>query len=254
MAAITHIVADLDALSALVADEWIAQARQAIDSSGRFYAALAGGRTPRHLYELLATPPRVGRVNWEHVHVFFGDERCVPPNHGDSNYHMVRDALLARVGIPATQVHRIKGELPPEEAAAEYALDLAQLPQTLEGIPRFDLVLLGLGADGHVASLFPGTSILDERRRLAAPVLYAPPGQAPRWRVSLTLPVLNAARRLFVLVSGQEKADIVKQVFWHPKAGVPLPAEQLHPNGDIDWYLDAGAAARMPYVPLHATE
>lgn len=254
MAAITHIAADIDALSTIVADEWVAQARQAIDSNGRFYTALAGGRTPRRLYETLASPPFARRVAWEHVHVFFGDERCVPPDHTESNYALARDALLARVAIPPAQIHRIKGELPPEEAAAEYALELAQLPQTVEGIPRFDLVLLGLGADGHVASLFPASPALDERRRVAMPVLYAPKDQPERWRISLTLPVLNAARHLFVLVSGEEKAAIVHQVFSPPTSAPPLPAELLRPNGDIDWYMDAGAAAHMPYIPLHATE
>ena len=254
MAAITHIAADIDALSTLIAEEWIARAHHAIQASGRFYTALAGGRTPQRLYETLAQPAYASRVPWPHVHVFFGDERCVPPDHPDSNYRMAREALLAHVPIPPAQIHRIKGELPPEEAATEYARELAQVPQSGDGMPRFDLVLLGLGADGHVASLFPGTSVLEEGAHPVAPVLYAPPGGAARWRVTLTLPVLNAADHLFVVVAGEEKAAIVNTVFSAPTSAPPLPAERLRPRGDIDWYIDVRAAAQMPYIPLHATE
>jgi 6-phosphogluconolactonase len=258
MTAITHIAADLQALSEVVADQYINIAQQAIATNGKFYVALAGGNTPQRLYETLASPAFARRIAWDHVHVYFGDERCVPPDDPASNYRMAWESLLSRVPIPSGQVHRIAGELSPEEAAEDYEGQLAQLPSTLEGLPRFDLVLLGLGRDGHVASLFPASDALEERRRFAVAVRYErrEPAAADRavWRVTLTLPVINAARHLFMLVAGNDKAQIVNKVFAPPIPVPPLPAQMLRPNGDIDWYLDAAAAMQMPYVPLRASE
>ena len=143
-------------------EHFVAQAAQAIAAHGRFVVALAGGSTPRATYSLLASSEFAAQVDWLRVHVLWGDERCVPPNHRDSNYRLAREALLNRVPIPNANVHRIRGELPPAQAAATYE---SELETTLGADGRFDLILLGLGTDGHTASLFPGTPALEERTR-----------------------------------------------------------------------------------------
>lgn len=228
------VVDDLPAL----ADEAAARIeRVALEApvGGRATIALAGGDTPRATYQHLAArcPP------WGRVEFFFGDERCVPPDHEASNYRMAREALLDRIPLRPEQVHRIRGELPPDEAAADAERTLrAAVPG--EPWPVLDLVLLGMGPDGHTASLFPGGPELNETQRLMVPV-HRPELPQP-WRVSMTLPVINAARRVLMVVGGAEKAPVVARAV----AGDPeLPAGRLNPQGELTWLLTRAAAAHL---------
>lgn len=198
--------------------------------------ALAGGSTPRATYQHLAgrCPP------WGRIAFFFGDERCVPPDDPGSNYGMARKALFGRVPLREGQVHRIRGELIPEEAAREAERDLRAALAADGAVPRLDLVLLGMGPDGHTASLFPGAPELDERDRLMVPV-HRPELPQP-WRVSMTLPVLNAARRVLVVVADGGKAPVVARAL----GGDPsVPAGRLRPEGTLTWVLTEAAAAEL---------
>ena len=198
--------------------------------------ALSGGSTPRAAYQHLAArcPP------WARVDFFFGDERIVPPDADGSNYRMARGALLDRIPLDDDQVHRIEGELSPEEAAARAEADLrASVPG--EPVPQLDLILLGMGPDGHTASLFPGAPELDETERLMVPV-HRPEMPQP-WRVSMTLPVLNAGRRVLVIVGGAEKAPMVPRAI---EGDPSIPAGRLDPAGEFTWILTQDAAAQLP--------
>ncbi len=239
-----RIYADLDALSRAAAEHWVASAEAAQSARGAFHVALAGGSTPRRLYQRLAGPDFRERVNWAGVHIWFGDERAVPPDAPESNYRMAREALLDHVPIPPNQVHPMQTTgLPLPEAAQRYAQALAQaVPADAGGQPLLDLVLLGLGEDGHTASLFPGTDILDERRRQVAAV-HVP--RLDAWRLSLTYAALDSAREALFLVAGAGKADIVQRLFAAAPAE-PLPAQRVRPRGEVLWYLDEAAAARLP--------
>jgi len=199
-----------------------------------FHAVLAGGRTPRGAYALLAQEGR--DLPWERIHLYWSDERAVPPDHPLSNYRMVRETLLDGVPIPPENVHRIPGEQPPEQAAAHYEAVLARLTRP------FDWVLLGLGPDGHTASLFPGTEAIHETRRRAMAV-YAP--SQKQWRITLTPPVLNTAARVRFLVAGEAKAAAVQAVITGPYQPDRWPAQILHPPQPIRWFLDASAAALL---------
>jgi 6-phosphogluconolactonase len=238
-------VADAEAVARAAAEEVVEAGARAVAERGRFAVALSGGSTPRRLYRLLADPaaPFRGRLRWDAVHVFFGDERHVPPDHADSNYRMAREALLDHV--EAASVHRIRGELPDAEAAAAayeaelrafFALGAGDAP------PALDLVLLGLGADGHTASLFPGSPALEERRRwVAAPLVEA----VRAHRITLTLPMLVRAREVVFLVAGAEKAAALARVLG-PADARPLPAARVHPGaGALVWIVDRAAAARL---------
>jgi 6-phosphogluconolactonase len=199
---------------------------------GPFRVALSGGSTPQSLYEMISCPPFHRRIPWAQVHAFWGDERCVPPDRPDSNYRMARQVLLDRVSIPPVNVHRIHGEWPPERAADAYQEELVA---HLGPGGQFDLILLGMGADGHTASLFPGTTALTERERAVVAVYVA---KLRTWRVTLTLPALNAARHVLFLVSGATKAPALKDV----RAGVPLPAGLVRPtDGQLTWLVDRAA-------------
>lgn len=231
-----EIAPDPEALARVAASEI---ARRAAAAPGRFSLALAGGSTPRRTYELLAAAPRREEVPWARVEVFFGDERCVPPDSPDSNYGMARRALLDLVPVPASSVHRIRGEEPdPEGAAAAYEEEL----RSALGAGGLDLALLGMGPDGHVASLFPGSDALAETRRLARAVV-AP--ASPARRITLTLPALAASGAVIFLVAGAEKAERVAEVLGGRAPW--LPAARVHPaGGDALWLLDAAAASRLP--------
>ncbi len=239
-----QVFADPDALAAAAARRWQAIAADAIVRRGRFDVALAGGSTPRTLYRLLANPEWRASIDWCAVHFWFGDERCVPPDHGDSNYRMAREALFDAIDVAPAQIHRIEGERTPEEAAQRYEDALrAHFTPEGEGPPHLDLVLLGLGADGHIASLFPGTKLLDEDRRWVGANRV---DRLDAWRISLTLPLLNAARHVLLLVTGEAKAAIVAEVLGHTKSAAPrYPVERLRPAHTIEWLLDAAAAARL---------
>jgi 6-phosphogluconolactonase len=200
----------------------------AIAERGACTVALAGGRTPEPVYRELATG---SRIDWKRVQVFFGDERAVPPDHPDSNYAMVYSALLSRVPIPTGQVHRMEAERPDLEAAArEYA---RVLPEQL------DILVLGMGPDGHTASLFPGSPVVDERQRLVVPVLGPKP---PPQRLTITPPVIEAARSVAVIATGKDKAEMVARAVEGPWAPGEIPV-QLARRGR--WFLDQAAAARL---------
>ncbi len=241
---------DAAALAEAAADLFARLAAEAIAARGRFNVALSGGSTPRVLHARLSAPDakRAARLDWTRVHVFWGDERCVPPDHPDSNYRMARETLLDRVPLPAANVHRIHGELPPERAAAEY--ERALRAYFGDGsLPRFDLILLGLGEDGHTASLFPGSAALGEAARWAVAVPHSDPPPPPLPRVSLTLPVLNAAAQVVFLVSGAGKAQRLAQVLRRP--GESLPAGRVHPTGGLLWLVDAAAAQDLKEADEH---
>lgn len=217
-------------------------AREAVTARGRFMLALAGGMTPRATYERLAEPPQRDRMPWDRTWVFFGDERGVPPDHPDSNFRMANQALLLKVPLPPRQIARIRGEAEdPEAAAAEYGRRLGQVFEIKRGqLPRFDLILLGMGVDGHTGSLFPGSPVLKEVFRPVAAV-HATAASIPQ-RFTFTLPVINAAARVMFLVSGAEKAKVLKAVLKEPTSG--LPAALVQPiDGRLTWLLDRAAAA-----------
>jgi 6-phosphogluconolactonase len=244
------ISVDRPALMHAAAEHVVAEAARAIADHGRFTWALAGGATPRELYALLASAAFRGRVDWSRVDFFWGDERCVPPEHGQSNYRMVRETLLDVVRPEPARVHRMHGEQAPETAAGEYAAELArEFPvgrfRPAGSPPGFDLVLLGMGEDGHTASLFPGSAALDEDRRWVVPAQAAAGGP---WRLTLTLPVLNAAGAVCFLVAGAAKRDRLAEV-WRALPGTSaasLPAARVRPHaGALRWLVDAEAAARL---------
>jgi 6-phosphogluconolactonase len=232
------VLADAGALAAEAARRFARLTAQAVRARGRCAVALSGGRTPAALYHLLAEEPARSRIPWAGVHLFWGDERCVPPDHTESSYRLAHEALISRVPIPPENIHRVYGELDPQGAARRYESELAIFFGAPR--PRFDLVLLGLGEDGHVASLFPGSEALDEQLRVAEAVRAEYQGR-PADRVTLTLPAINAARRVWFLVSGAEKAEIVRAVL--EGAGRALPAQRVRPtHGRLTWLLDAAAA------------
>jgi len=238
------VAADPAALTTAAAGHLRRVIAEAIAGRGACWIALAGGRTPRAVYERLAADG-VPAIDWSRVHVAFGDERLVPPDHADSNYGMARLALFDRVPIPAAQIHRIEGERrDAADAAQAYHATLSRaLAPVAEGWPVFDVVLLGVGPDGHTASLFPHTAALDVRDRLATAAV-AP--AAPTARVTLTYPVLNAARAVVVLVSGADKAVAVARAFDDAVSIADCPVRGLRPdNGSLTWHLDAAAAAKL---------
>lgn len=208
------------------------------------FVALAGGSTPRGFYRLLADEPYRSQISWEHLRVFWGDERMVPPDHQDSNFRMAEETLLSRVPIPSGQVFRMKGELPAEEAAAHYEAVLReQFKLAPEEIPRFDVILLGMGADGHTASLFPGSSAVSESQKLvAAPWIQS----LGAHRLTLTPPVLNAAKHILFLVSGHEKAKALQAVLEGPSDPARYPAQVVNAKvGHTVWYVKRDAASLL---------
>lgn len=215
----------------------------AINARGRFTLALSGGSTPEQLYRLLATDEFASRIDWENVHLFWGDERCVPPSHADSNYHTARMALIDHVPVTLSHVHRIHGELPPELAAVQYEQDLRAFFGRREGASgaRFDLVLLGMGDDGHTASLFPGGEELAITNRW---VVASHPTSVQHARVTLTPTALNEAQRAFFFVSGESKAPALARAVVPPASEDDmLPVHYIQPvSGAARWYIDAAAA------------
>ena len=230
------------ALADAGAARFVAAAGDAIASRGQFIVALSGGSTPRDTYLRLGTEALVSKVMWSRVQVLWGDERCVPPDHVESNYRMARETLLDRVPVPALNVHRIHGEDDPATAAEAYEATLRALLLTPAGA-RIDLVLLGLGEDGHTASLFPGSAAVHEQTRW---VMAARAGAASMWRVTLTPAVINAAPEVLFLVSGGAKAGILRRVLEGPRRPRELPAQAIAPsNGRVRWCVDAAAAADL---------
>jgi len=222
-------------LAEAAAGSFVEQARKAIEDSGRFSVALAGGSTPKRAYEVLAQEyHEPGNLDWSKVHAFFGDERTVPPDHEDSNYRMAHDALLSHV--PVGSVYRVRGELDPPEAAALYEEELESF---FGGTPRFDLVLLGIGEDGHTASLFPGTPALEVSDRWA---IENPVRKMDTVRLTLTVPTINAAKSAVFLVAGEGKADALKEILEGDADPRDYPAKLVRPSSGPVWMLDRAAA------------
>ena len=194
---------------------------------------------------MLASPDFRDPIDWSRVHLFWGDERCVPPDHPDSNFRMVREALLTKIQIPNKNIHRMLGEREPAEAAAAYEAELKEFfGAERGGWPRFDLIFLGLGEDGHTASLFPGTAALEENEHPVA-VVYVE--RLHSYRLTLTLPVINAAAQVTFLVSGASKAMIVREILVSDSASSNYPAARVRPTeGRLTWLIDTDAAKELP--------
>jgi 6-phosphogluconolactonase len=236
------LVLDREGLALEAARRFSIACAEAIRRGGRFTVALSGGSSPLSLYTTLASEAYRSKIHWDAIHVFWGDERCVPPDHAESNYKLVYDTLLKHVPIPPSQIHRMRGEDPdPEAAAIEYEQLLRPAFQLSPGDwPRFDLVLLGMGADGHTASLLPGSPVLREVKRLVVAC------DAPsRWqrRLTLTLPVINSARTAIVLVAGKAKEEALRRVLHEQDPTDPLPAQLVRPrDGRLIWLIDEESA------------
>jgi 6-phosphogluconolactonase len=245
---ITYIVEpDPAALAWRAALQFVELAEEAVAARGRVRIAVSGGSTPKATFALLAdsTRPFLKRMPWQQLELFWVDERTVPPDHPESNYRMTKESLLDHVNLRPEQIHRIPGELEPEVAAAQYEFELRRSFR-LEGAesPRFDIVSLGMGDDGHTASLFPHTEALHEMGRLV--VANSVP-QKDTWRVTLTWPVINNAREVFFLIAGADKAAPLKEVFTGPKDVERLPAQLIWPaSGILTLVLDKAAAAQIP--------
>jgi 6-phosphogluconolactonase len=241
-----QIVANAEALCRAGAAEFVRQAGEAVQARGLFTVALSGGSTPKGLYGLLASDPTWrGRVPWDNMHVFWGDERHVAPDHPDSNYRMANEALLSVVPIPPAHVHRIKSEYPDaRQVADDYEQELRAFFQVSAGqLPRFDVVFLGLGPEGHTASLFPGTQALHETRRLVVSTWV---GKFFTDRITLTPPVLNNAAGVIFLVSGEDKALALKAVLEGHDEPEQLPAQLIRPaHGRLLWLVDRAAASLL---------
>jgi 6-phosphogluconolactonase len=224
---------------------FVEYANQATAEHGVFSVALAGGKTPKEVYEVLASDPHKSLIEWSEVHLFFGDERCVPPDHPESNYAMVHRALISKIDIPPANVHRMAGELNPEASAVAYERELRTFFGEVAA-PRFDLILLGMGDDGHTASLFPNSEALTENSKTVV-ATKAPSGQD---RISLTLPAINSAACVLFLVTGSGKAQRLAEVLSNLPETNKLPAQLIAPvNGTLEWLID-GAAASLISLPL----
>jgi 6-phosphogluconolactonase len=236
-----RVLPDLEKAARAAALELAATASDAFSDRGIFRLALSGGSTPRVLFDTLARPPFSRRIDWGKARVFFVDERCVPPSNERSNYRLAKERLLDPLRVPERNVFRMRGEEEPRLAARDY--DRVLRTEFGRGVPRFDLVLLGLGADGHTASLFPRTRALDEKRKWAA-ANYLP--LQKEWRLTLTFPVLNAARRVIFLVAGAEKASVVSALLTKKPGYRKLPASRVRPTrGSLVWIIDESAAAQL---------
>lgn len=257
-----HVAPDVPALTHLAARAMVFWGQKAIERRGVFHLALSGGSTPKALFQLLATPDYARQIFWERVHVWWGDERNVPADHADSNYKMAREALLDHVPIPQAHVHRVRTELGAEQAAAHYETEMrfafgqisvddevdAILLSSSE-VPRFDLILLGMGDDGHTASLFPNTEALNVVDRLvvanAVPKLNAE-------RITFTYPLINSADSVLFLVAGASKAEVLKRVLLGELQPGELPSQGIAPQvGKLFWMVDAAAAAQVATGPAY---
>lgn len=244
MASAIRIFPDTDSLCLAAALKIAAASTEAVRGRGRFIIALSGGSTPRGVYGRLAAE-YLDSIPWNCWEVFWGDERAVPPDHADSNYAMAREALLSRVPLPPERIHRMPADMTDmQQAAREYEALLRRVfAVPVGGLPRFDLVLLGMGADGHTASLFPGTAALGEMTRWVVP---NPVPQLGSRRLTLTFPVLNHARSIIFLVAGDDKATALHQVLEGDRDPGLLPAQGIRPDdGELLWLVDVQAARQL---------
>jgi 6-phosphogluconolactonase len=238
-----RIFKDLEELSCAAANLFIEQAAQSIAEGSYFLVALNGGSTPTRLFQLLATDYRE-KVDWSKVHIFWGDERCVPPDNVGSSYGQARDALLDRVSIPDANIHRIRGELGPAEASKDYSLILRRFASPPFEWPRFDLVYLGMGEDGHTASLFPGSSVDIFEPTMPVTAHYQ---DRPADRVTLTPNVFNSARMIVFMANGEKKAVTLTEVLSERYNPELYPVQRIDPKeGRLIWLVDEAAASKLP--------
>jgi 6-phosphogluconolactonase len=238
-----RIFKDLEELSVAATELFIEQAARSMAERGRFLVTLNGGSTPTRLFELLATDFRQ-KLNWSRVHVFWGDERCVPPDDPGSSYGQAERTLLSRVQIPEANIHRIKGELGPAEASKDYALILKEFASPPLDWPRFDLVYLGMGEDGHTASLFPGSPVDISEPTMPVTARYQ---DRPANRVTLTPIVFNSARMIAFMATGEKKAQTLAEVLSDRYNPNLYPAQRIQPaDGKLIWLVDEAAAGKLP--------
>jgi len=245
MSATIRILPDKEAIFRASADEFVRLAKGAVAAGKRFTVALSGGSTPRGLYELLTTPAYKSQVDWSKVEFFWGDERSVPPDNKDSNYRMAKEALLSKLPIAAQQVHRLQAERSDrDQAARDYQNEIA----TVFGVspdgppPAFDLILLGMGPDGHTASLFPHTTALKETKRW---VVVNHVAKFNTDRVTFTTPLLNRASHVTFLAAGADKAAPLFEVLEGPPNSDEYPSQLIQPVGELLWLIDKSAAANL---------
>ncbi len=235
-------------LARTAADIFSMRANECVARKGQFFVAISGGTTPRLFHRMLVQEPYVSEIPWDKMHIFWVDERCVPENDAASNYGASKKDFLNRAPISKTQVYPMPGSLSPEDGARKYQKALMEFFNLKYGqFPTFDLIFLGTGKDGHTASLFPGQKALDERERLVISVKGGNPYVS---RLTMTFPVLNHAKRIIFMVSGKNKADIVKTILEFPKA--KLPAQRIQPlNGTLTWLLDSESASMLSKEHSH---
>ena len=244
-----------DALASAAAEMFASVAEQAVKARGVARVAISGGTTPKAMFALLAdqSQPYFAQVPWDKLHLFWVDERCVPPTDADSNYRMTNEAMLAHVPLPAAQIYRMEGELEPEVAASRYEAAI-RTAFRLEGAetPVFDLILLGMGDDGHTASLFPHTAALFD---LASIVVANHVPQKDTWRITLTFPVINRGREVAFLIENANKAQVVRDVFLGPYDPESKPSQLIRPaSGALTLLLDSAAASKLPVPAGHEAE
>ena len=231
---------DLQSLSRGAAELFQSLSCTVIATKGRFAVALSGGTTPRLLYTLLGSAPYQNTIDWPRIHLFWADERCVPSDHPESNYKLVRDTLLKNLSLPGKNVHNIQGEVDPTEAACAYEQDIKEFYGAVT-FPSFDLIILGVGVDGHTASLFPGSSSVTEADRIAIPIYRKDPQIN---RVTLTMPVINHASNILFLVAGKSKASVLQNILCQGNSkGYPAGLVSTK-SGIVEWFLDNEAAGR----------
>ncbi len=236
-----RVFTDLEALSQAAAELFALQSRVASMVCGRFSVALSGGETPRRMYEILASPPYGDRIHWNEVHIFWSDERCVPEDDPRNNSLMARQSLLDHVPIPPANIHPIRCSMAPGQAASEYEHELREFFSTSN--PNFHLILLGLGSNGHIASLFPHTPVLNEKEKWVAEVYVEELGMH---RVTFTAPYINQAAQVVFLVSGADKAQVLEDVLEGPYQPNDLPAQLIRPAGIHPlWLVDKAASHKL---------
>lgn len=237
-----QIAPSREELMILAADRLVAEAQTAIAQRGRWTIALSGGSTPKALFELLASPKYINQILWGRCFLFWGDERCVGPDNAQSNYRMTKIALIDHIPIPVGNVLRIRGELAPESAASLYAHEIKRIFGLAEGqLPQFDTMLLGLGNDGHTASLFPASDILDRNDVLVAETWVA---KLKQYRISLTAPVINNAHSKIFLAAGDDKAGVIRELIEQNGAYQSYPASLIN---NADWLIDQAAASQLQH-------
>ncbi len=239
-----RVYPDAEQLARAAAELFVPLSAAALEARGRFRVALSGGSTPRRMFQLLATGEFRSRIDWDHIDLFWGDERYVAAGDHDSNYRMTADALLQHVTVPAANIHRVRTEIsPPAAAAGAYEIEIRQCFQYSSSVPQFDLVYLGLGTNGHTASLFPHSSALSERSKLVVAEFV---NEVNMWRITMTAPLLNHGRTVAFLVEGRQKAEVVTRVLVGALDPEHLPAQLIVPEGRLLWMLDEAAASLLP--------